>query len=182
MSILQKNISSSIKMIISGGQTGADRGALDAAISAGVDHGGYCPAGRRSEDGCIPDRYDLIETSSSGYEERTRRNVAMADVTLIITSGEMTPGSKLTLAIVETMDKPHINIDLTADDLKGGRGLKTIINVVRSYIIVKSENISRPIIINVAGSRESKCPGIQKTTELIMFNVIKGFVLKMDET
>jgi hypothetical protein len=71
--------------IISGGQTGADRGALDAAIARGVSHGGWCPKGRRAEDGVISERYRLIETASHAYEHRTVANIENSDATLIIT-------------------------------------------------------------------------------------------------
>lgn len=73
-----------IEKVISGGQTGADRAALDAAIAAGIPHGGWCPRGRLAEDGRISSRYQLRETLSNGYPERTRLNVECADATLIL--------------------------------------------------------------------------------------------------
>ena len=73
-----------LKKIVSGGQTGVDRGALDAALPRGFPCGGYCPAGRRAEDGRIPARYPLEELSSPHYQVRTRRNVEESDGTLII--------------------------------------------------------------------------------------------------
>jgi hypothetical protein len=75
--------------IISGGQTGVDRAALDAAIELGIPHGGHCPRGRRAEDGRIPDRYQLTETDSAQYRVRTERNVLDADATLILCRGRM---------------------------------------------------------------------------------------------
>ena len=72
-----------IKKIISGGQTGVDRAALDAAISLGIEHGGYCPKGRRAEDGRIPDEYQLTETTTADYSDRTERNILESDLSLI---------------------------------------------------------------------------------------------------
>src|SRR5690606_4861542 len=74
-------------VIHAGGQTGVDRAALDAAMVCGVPVGGWCPRGRRAEDGPIPARYPLAETASSDYAERTRRNVLDADATLVLTWG-----------------------------------------------------------------------------------------------
>ena len=85
-----------IQRIISGGQTGADRAALDWAITHGIRHGGWCPAGRRAEDGAIPDRYCLQETPGRNYHQRTKWNVRDSDATLIITqAAELTGGSLL---------------------------------------------------------------------------------------
>ncbi len=80
--------------IISGGQTGVDRGALDAAIGLGIAHGGYCPLGRLAEDGRIPDCYELDQTDSSDYRVRTERNVLEADATLILCRGLTKRGTK----------------------------------------------------------------------------------------
>jgi hypothetical protein len=73
-----------IQRILSGGQTGVDRAALDFAIARQIPHGGWCPAGRRAADGVLDARYQLMETESSGYRQRTKRNVLDADATLII--------------------------------------------------------------------------------------------------
>jgi hypothetical protein len=78
--------------IISGGQTGADRAALDAAIEYGVPHGGWIPKGRRTEDGRLPDRYILQETSNIGYPQRTKLNILDSDGTLIFSHGKLTGG------------------------------------------------------------------------------------------
>lgn len=71
-----------IERVISGGQTGADRGGLDAAIDLGLPHGGFCPKGRRAEDGVIPGRYQLEETESADYTERTRKTRPMQPLSL----------------------------------------------------------------------------------------------------
>jgi hypothetical protein len=83
---------SGLQRIVSGGQAGVDRAALDWAIARGIPHGGWCPAGRIAEDGMIPERYQLRETASPGYRERTRRNVEDSDGTLILNLGELDAG------------------------------------------------------------------------------------------
>ena len=92
--------------IISGGQTGVDRGALDAAIALGVPHGGWCPHGRLAEDGIIPARYQLRQTDSPEYHVRTEKNVQDSDATLILYRGEMKGGTKLTWQLAERHAKP----------------------------------------------------------------------------
>ena len=82
--------------IVSGGQTGVDQAALDVAITNGLDHGGWCPAGRRSEDGVIPLQYRLTETETSDYAIRTRRNVVESDGTLILFQAKISGGTQLT--------------------------------------------------------------------------------------
>ncbi len=95
-----------VHKIISGGQTGVDRAALDVAIELGIACGGWCPKGRASEDGPIPDRYPLIETPSSDPAQRTEWNVRDADATLIIAQGNLTGGTVLTRRFARSMKKP----------------------------------------------------------------------------
>jgi hypothetical protein len=86
-----------IRKIISGGQTGADRAAFDAALALGLPIGGWVPKGRKAEDGVIPAHYsNLRETDADDYESRTRLNVREADATLILSHGPLTGGSQLT--------------------------------------------------------------------------------------
>ena len=101
--------------IISGGQTGVDRAALDVAISRQLEHGGWCPKGRRAEDGRIDDRYCLHETESANYTVRTRKNVETANGTLIIYKQTLTGGSRLTRDIAEQLGKPVLLIDVTGE-------------------------------------------------------------------
>ncbi|MCD6446738.1 MAG: putative molybdenum carrier protein, partial [Candidatus Marinimicrobia bacterium] len=82
--------------IISGGQTGADRAGLDAAMELNIPVGGWCPKGRKSEDGPIDNKYPLQETTSGDYRVRTERNVKESDGTLIFTLGKPTGGTALT--------------------------------------------------------------------------------------
>jgi hypothetical protein len=97
--------------IISGGQTGVDRGALDAALALGFSCGGWCPAGRLAEDGTIPKGYPVVELPDAGYAERTARNVTDSDGTLIISNGEPTGGTGETIDRCVELNKPYLVID-----------------------------------------------------------------------
>ncbi len=136
--------------IISGGQTGVDRGALDAAIAAGVSHGGYCPQGRRAENGAIPPRYRLTEMESCDYAARTVANVETADATLILTRGKaLSGGTRLTHRLAQSSGNPLRVVDLTNHSVED-------VDAVRAWIV---EHKIR--VLNVAGPRESTAPGIQ---------------------
>lgn len=104
-----------LRKIISGGQTGADRIGLDFALAEGYEVGGFCPKGRRAEDGRVPDKYPLIETHSSFYSVPTKLNVDLGDATVIIINKLLTPGSAQTRAMAEKAHKPVHILD-TADD------------------------------------------------------------------
>ncbi len=136
--------------IVSGGQTGVDRGALDAAISLGIAHGGWCPRGRLSEDGRIAEHYQLQETSSPKYWVRTRQNVLDSSGTLILCRGPLQGGTKLTHRLAQRLAKPCLVVDLSQD---------TDVDVVRQWI--GQQNIR---VLNVAGPRESTAPGIADDT------------------
>ena len=97
--------------IVSGGQTGADRAALDAALAAGVPCGGWCPAGRRAEDGVIPARYPLVELAGGGYPARTRRNVVDSDGTVVMAYGPPTGGTRLTVDLCRQVGRPYLVVD-----------------------------------------------------------------------
>ncbi|UCF94984.1 MAG: putative molybdenum carrier protein, partial [Desulfobacterales bacterium] len=101
-----------IKKIISGGQTGADQAALDAAISLGIPHGGWIPKGRMTENGPLSDRYTLQEMPTGNYEERTEKNVLDSEGTLIISHGPLTGGSEYTRQMAIQNQKPWTHIDL----------------------------------------------------------------------
>ena len=94
--------------IVSGGQTGVDRGALDAAIELAIPHGGWCPRGRLAEDGPIPEQYGLIETDSPDYPSRTQRNVVESDATLILFRGRIAGGTELTFRLAEEHQRPRL--------------------------------------------------------------------------
>lgn len=132
--------------IVSGGQTGVDRAALDAALEAGIQAGGWCPAGRLAEDGTIPERYPLRENDSPAYASRTERNVVDSDGTLVLNVGELADGTALTAEFAREHGKPLLVVQL---DLSGDPG---------SAVAWIRENDIR--VLNVAGPRESKRPGV----------------------
>ena len=104
-----------VRKIISGGQTGVDRAALDFALENAIETGGYVPKGRKAEDGRISDKYpNLIETASEIEAERTELNVKLADATLILAQGELAGGSQLTKAFAAEHNKPFLHIDLSS--------------------------------------------------------------------
>ena len=107
----KKTLTTKLLKVISGGQTGVDRGALDAALALQVECGGWCPEGRLAEDGTIPKRYPVMELANAGYAERTARNVADSDGTLIISNGVPLGGTGETVDRCIEMRKPHLIID-----------------------------------------------------------------------
>ena len=132
-----------IKKIISGGQTGADRAALDFAIEHGIPHGGWCPKGRLAEDGCIDARYQLTETSTKNYPQRTEKNVQDADGTVIFTvSPKLTGGSKKTASLATAYGKPWIHVHGGQHDVP-----------LRLRAFIRNNQITT---LNVAGSRASE--------------------------
>ncbi len=100
-----------VTKVVSGGQTGVDRAALDVAIELGVDCGGWCPKGRRSEDGPIPIGYPLQETATTNYAERTALNIRESDATLILAHGTLRGGTALTKQIADRYRRPCLVVD-----------------------------------------------------------------------
>jgi hypothetical protein len=132
--------------VVSGGQTGVDRAALDAALLLGIPCGGWCPRGRRAEDGTIPPLYPLVETPTARYPQRTEWNVRDSDGTLVLHAGRPRGGTALTLRLLGRKRKPVLRVDL--DESPDPRA-------VAEWIA--SERIR---VLNVAGPRESECPGV----------------------
>lgn len=154
-----------IEKIISGGQTGADRAGLDWAIQHGVEHGGWCPLGRRAFDGPLDERYRLIETDTEGYLKRTKWNVRDADATVVFTlAADATGGSRKTLLFAQKQQRPHVHVHAEMEDPVG--------ELVRF--------ISSPLfafrVLNVAGSSEMKEPGIYEWTSEMLEAVLVGRV------
>ena len=101
-----------LKKIISGGQIGADQGALDAAIKYNFPHGGWIQKGRKTQMGILPDKYELKEMSVSGYKERIEQNVIDSDGTVIISHGTLSGGADYSQKMTEKHNRPILNIDL----------------------------------------------------------------------
>lgn len=139
-----------LKRIISGGQTGADQGALSACVQCGFPSGGCIPKGRRTEKGRVPARYRMRQHWSRHYPPRTEANVKAADATVIFTYGKPDGGSLLTIAFARQHRKPCLKVDLNAPHDK---------NVARILRWLKRSCPDNGIL-NVAGSRRSKAPGI----------------------
>ena len=156
------------RVVISGGQTGADRGALDAAQEVGVPRSGWAPHGWRSEDGQIPDSYrvDLREHDSADYMARTRANVNECDgVLLVSSSGELSTGTLRTRQYADRVDKPVLHV-VSSDDAGSGWGdrmVTEIIDWIRNH---------RVGVLMVAGPRESRDPGIAEATRRLIVEVL----------
>lgn len=133
--------------IVSGGQTGVDRGALDAALAAGAPCRGWCPEGRLAEDGPLPERYPLTELPGGGYAERTRRNVLDSDGTVILHFGRLEGGTLLTVSLCAEWGKPCRWIDLAA------MPIRPAVDAILHFIAE-----SRIAALNVAGPRASEEP------------------------
>lgn len=132
--------------IVSGGQTGVDRAALDAAIALGLEHGGWCPRGRRAEDGTIPSTYPLKETPTNAYAQRTEWNVRDSDATLVLAWRQPSGGTALTIELAGRYRKPCLVVDLDAQPDPG-----PIVDWI------STENVRT---LNVAGPRESQHAGL----------------------
>lgn len=135
-----------IQKLVSGGQTGVDRAALDAALAAGMPVGGWCPKGRRAEDGPLADRYPLRETPAPAYAQRTAWNVRDSDATLILSFGALADGTALTAEEARRQGRP-LRIARPDEDVSA--------ETVRTWI--EDESIA---VLNVAGPRASEAPGI----------------------
>ena len=138
-------------ILISGGQTGVDRGALDAAIDLNFPCGGWCPEGREAEDGVIDERYPLSVLPGSGYRQRTIANVRDTDGTLILYFQEIRTGTELTLFQCIKLHKPYMLIDFAL--VTAGAAAPQI------SIWVKKHGVR---VLNVAGPRESSTPGASR--------------------
>ncbi|MHC4840200.1 MAG: putative molybdenum carrier protein [Planctomycetota bacterium] len=154
-------MSLTLSQIISGGQAGADRGALDAAIDLGIEHGGVCPKGRKFDDGLIPDKYQLQEHGSSDFLDRAESNVVNSDATLILTFGRLTGASRQTAEIARKHNKVWLHLDLNAEATNyavkavgtwlGDHGVKTL---------------------NVGGGAESESAGLQGAVRDLLNRVL----------
>lgn len=149
--------------IVSGGQTGVDRAALDVAIDLDIPHGGWCPQGRRSEDGRIADRYQLIETEARDYSVRTEKNVIDSDGTLILHFGTLSGGTRLTWKLAARYGRPVLKVDLQSCEPK--------LTVPAIHDWIEQQSIS---VLNVAGPRESSVPGIGAKAREFLARALNG--------
>ena len=131
--------------IVSGGQTGVDRAALDVALSHGIECGGWCPAGRLDEFGRIPDLYPVRELTVGGFNERTLQNVKDSDGTVIIYPGKLTGGTEKTVQFCAGQQRPHLLVDASRVSCEDAARL--IGEFVRKHKID---------VLNVAGPRQSE--------------------------
>jgi hypothetical protein len=151
-----------IEKIVSGGQTGADRAGLDAAIELDIPHGGWIPKGRKTEDGGLPGKYYLKEMPTGSYAARTEQNVIDSDGTLIISHGKLNGGSAMTRQLAKKHKRPWMHVDLE----------KT--NLFKAAMEIRSWAAKNGIkVLNVAGPRGSKDPEIYEATKKLLTLLIK---------
>lgn len=143
--------------IVSGGQTGVDRAALDAAIELSIPHGGWCPKGRRAEDGRIPAQYRLTETAAREYWVRTEQNVVDSDATLILYRHRLSGGTEFTFRMTRKHGKPCLSIELEQGDHW------------ESYLAWLQQH--RVQVLNCAGPRESTMPGIYQHAKIFFIQL-----------
>jgi hypothetical protein len=147
-----------LERIVSGGQTGVDRAALEVAIELGIPHGGWCPRGRLAENGPIPAKFELRETISPLYHIRTEQNVLDSDGTLILHRGKLKGGTLLTRRLAKTHGRPLLEFDVDAEPLPD-----LIFQWLRDHQIR---------ILNVAGPRESSNPGVQSAAHVWLASLL----------
>ncbi|MAT71797.1 MAG: hypothetical protein CMJ58_19995 [Planctomycetaceae bacterium] len=150
--------------IVSGGQTGADRAALDFAIRAGLPHGGWCPRGRRAEDGPLPATYALQETPSRQYDQRTRWNIRDSDATVVFAMrAELSGGTRLTAELTDQLAKPLLV--LTSDET----GPLEAAVLLRQFL-----GDHKPARLNVAGPRASQEPEVAAYVDAVLTAALAG--------
>ena len=160
------------RKIVSGGQTGVDRGALDAAICLNIPHGGWCPQGRLAENGLIPHHYRLRETDEREYTVRTERNVIDSDATLIIFRGILSGGTRLTYQKTTAHHKPAFLLDLESlSSWNDERVDEELSRPEEASDLLEWLNKGDFEILNVAGPRESGQPGIEAETARLLIRL-----------
>lgn len=149
-----------IEKIVSGGQTGVDRAALDAGLALAIPIAGWCPRGRRAEDGVIDACYDLVETPSEDYAQRTEWNVRDSDATLILCLAPITGGTRLTAEIADRLGRPRLLVDLD-------HGPDA--DAVRRWLAEHDVKV-----LNVAGPRESLRTGVYELARATLLRILGG--------
>ncbi len=169
--------------IISGGQTGVDRAALDVALELGMECGGWCPKGRMAEDGTIPARYPLRETAQTGYRKRTSLNILEAHGTLLLNMGRVTGGTGLTLRLIQQLGEngsqragayPCLLVQLDQESVCAESAGESLKDSVREWI--REHGIE---VLNVAGPKESKRPGAYGRAREFLLDVLLGRTNRM---
>lgn len=153
-----ESASSIVDRIVSGGQTGVDRAGLDVAIELGIEHGGWCPQGRRAEDGPIPDCYELKETDSPDYAVRTEQNVIDSDGTLILYFATLRGGTELTYRLAQKHRKPFFLVDLRTPES---------VDAVRQWLLDQATRV-----LNVAGPRASQNEDIYELARVYLESIL----------
>ena len=152
-----------LRKIISGGQTGADQGALAACVQLGFPYGGWVPKGRRTEKGKVPERYRMRQHWSRHYPRRTERNVIDSDGTVIFMFGRPDGGSLLTIDFAIKHKKPWLAVDLE-------RPPEVVVAKILRWL---KRRLPANGVLNVAGSRRSKAPGIHRVVKQVIRDVIR---------
>lgn len=161
--------------VISGGQTGVDRAALDAAMALGLSCGGYCPKGRRALDGRIPARYPLCEIPESNYLARTRLNIQAAHATLVINVGPLSGGTLATLRLARREPGPgELPARLLLASLDG------LANPLEQAGAWLSRLVRPGFVLNVAGPSERKAPGVGRLARKFLTRLFAGYASGSD--
>ena len=151
--------------IVAGGQTGVDRAALEWALANGIPHGGWCPKGRKAEDGVIPPQFQLRETGSDNYSIRTRRNVRDSGGTVIFSErAELTGGTKETAEFAKEIGKPLLKLVSSA-------GIQETATQLNSFL--KEHGI---VVLNVAGPRASEEPEVSQFVNAVLTQALQSLV------
>jgi hypothetical protein len=149
-----------IEKVISGGQTGVDRAALDVALAHGIACGGWCPSGRHADDGPIPDRYPLQETADMDHTVRTEHNVRDSDGTLMLYRGSLQGGTAYAVLMAEHLKRPvmALNLDESPDPAAAAAWI--------------AQNRIR--VLHIGGQRESSSPGIYDAARTLIAEILEA--------
>ncbi|MCA9126804.1 MAG: putative molybdenum carrier protein [Planctomycetales bacterium] len=156
-----------VTQIVSGGQTGVDRAALDAAMTLGIEHGGWCPRGRLAEDGTIASKYQLVESTSKDYAVRTKQNVRDSDGTLILYRDRLQGGTLLTHRVAVQLSKPVLRVRIDRS---------VCYELIVRWLI--QHNVR---VLNVAGPRGSSHPTLQQRAYHVMLKLFDQPTLPLDQ-
>ncbi len=153
-----------IEKIISGGQTGVDRAALDVAMELGIACGGWCPAGRDADDGPIPEKYPLQETADIDHTVRTQNNVRDSDGNLMFYRGELQGGTAYAVEMAKHLGRPVVAINLDAP-----LQIQGVIDWIEQH---------RMRVLHIGGQREQTSPGIYELTRALIKEILSTYVQK----